>query len=238
MAEVWPESDDPTFAEAVHRSVLANLETIFEILAGRGDPDTVPEPALELAEVSARLDVQVGEIDKAYRVGLTSLWSRWFEVAMRALGRGRLADRGADQRSHARDPRVLGPRPGLRGGAALRDPLGAAHDPARPAPPDAQRDPRRHARHRHGRARPGARLPPGRLAPGAARPDGRRPRARGGDRGIARGRGRTRHARPAARGTLVARLAVPADRVRGEPAHAPAPGSRRDRPDRRGGRAG
>jgi sugar diacid utilization regulator len=81
LAEVWPDADDTTFHDALHRSVLGNLQAIFDILAGRGALDTTPEGALEFAEVTARLDIPAVEIDKGYRVGLASLWSRWFDVA-------------------------------------------------------------------------------------------------------------------------------------------------------------
>jgi hypothetical protein len=92
MAEVWPEAD-PTFADAVRRSVLANLEAIFGIFAGRVGLDVEPAAAIEFAEVTARLDVPIGEIEKAYRVGVASLWSRWFDVAQaRAEGEGQPID--------------------------------------------------------------------------------------------------------------------------------------------------
>src|SRR4051812_20562506 len=81
MSDVWPDADDPTFHEAVHRSVLANVQTVFEIMAGRLDLDATPEDALALAEVAARLGIPIGEVEKAYRVGVASLWSRWFDVA-------------------------------------------------------------------------------------------------------------------------------------------------------------
>jgi hypothetical protein len=80
LTDVWPQAD-PTFCEAVHRSVLGNLQAIFGILAGELEIDAEPDGAMDFAEVTARLDVPIAEIEKAYRVGVASLWSRWFDVA-------------------------------------------------------------------------------------------------------------------------------------------------------------
>ena len=81
MAEVWPEMDDPTFYDATHRSVLGNVDAIFAIIAGQQPLDTTPAAAIEFAEVCARLGVSAAELERGYRVGVASLWSRWFDVA-------------------------------------------------------------------------------------------------------------------------------------------------------------
>ena len=81
MFEVWPNRDDPTFADAVYRSVQGNLRAIFDIIAGTGDFETVAPAALEFAEVAASVDVPVTELERAYRIGVASLWSCWCELA-------------------------------------------------------------------------------------------------------------------------------------------------------------
>jgi DNA-binding PucR family transcriptional regulator len=81
VAEGWSEQDDPGFHVALFRSVEANLQAIFDILAGRREGEIVPDEALEFAEVCAHLGVPVAEVEKCYRVGMASLWTRWCDVA-------------------------------------------------------------------------------------------------------------------------------------------------------------
>jgi hypothetical protein len=82
MADVWPSMDDASFRAAVHRSVLDNVRAIFDVLAGRIELDSAaPQGALAFAEVSAQLDVPVTEVERAYRIGTASLWTRWFDIA-------------------------------------------------------------------------------------------------------------------------------------------------------------
>jgi regulator of protease activity HflC (stomatin/prohibitin superfamily) len=81
MTEVWPDREDPTFYDAVHLSVLGNLHAIFDVIAGRGGLDTVSPAALEFAEVAARVDVPITELERAYRIGVASLWSWWSDIA-------------------------------------------------------------------------------------------------------------------------------------------------------------
>jgi sugar diacid utilization regulator len=81
MADVWPQADDPGFGEAVHSSVSENLDAIFSIMAGRAPLDVTPQAPLTLAEVTAQLDVPITELERAYRIGVTSLWTRWFDLA-------------------------------------------------------------------------------------------------------------------------------------------------------------
>jgi hypothetical protein len=81
MADVWPAADDPDFTDAVHCSVSENLDAIFSILAGRAPIDVTPNAPLALAEVTAQLDVPITELERAYRIGVASLWTRWFDIA-------------------------------------------------------------------------------------------------------------------------------------------------------------
>jgi hypothetical protein len=81
MNEVWPDREDPTFLDAAYRSVHGNVEAIFNIIAGRGDLDVVAPEALEFAEVAARVDVPVTELERAYRIGVATLWNCWCDVA-------------------------------------------------------------------------------------------------------------------------------------------------------------
>lgn len=80
LAEAWSDQVDPAFQAALFRSVHANLQAIFDIIGGRGNRDVVPEPALEFAEVCAHLDLPVAGLEKCYRVGMASLWTRWCDV--------------------------------------------------------------------------------------------------------------------------------------------------------------
>ncbi|HEX6390062.1 MAG TPA: helix-turn-helix domain-containing protein [Solirubrobacteraceae bacterium] len=81
VAESWPEQDDPAFRVALFRSVEGNLTAIFDILAGVQDRDFVPETALEFAEVCAHLGITAAEVERCYRVGMASLWTRWCDIA-------------------------------------------------------------------------------------------------------------------------------------------------------------
>jgi len=82
MADVWPHIDDASFHAAVHRSVADNVKAIIDVVAGRLELETAaPQGALDLAEVTAQLDVPVTEVERAYRIGTASLWSRWFDLA-------------------------------------------------------------------------------------------------------------------------------------------------------------
>jgi hypothetical protein len=81
MTEVWPDRDDPTFRDAVHRSVRGNVGAILGIIAGSHEFDTVAPAALEFAEVAARVDVPVTELERAYRIGVATFWTCWWEAA-------------------------------------------------------------------------------------------------------------------------------------------------------------
>lgn len=81
LADVWPAVEDPAFLAALGRSVHDDLQAIFAVLAGGLDIAVVPGAALEFAEAAAHLAIPVAEIQRAYRVYVASLWSRWCSVA-------------------------------------------------------------------------------------------------------------------------------------------------------------
>ncbi|HYF27361.1 MAG TPA: helix-turn-helix domain-containing protein [Baekduia sp.] len=81
-AEVWDDRDEPGFRAALDRSVSSNIAAIFDIMRGRLVLETArPQQALEFAEVSAQLDVPAAEIERAYRVGVASVWTQWLTLA-------------------------------------------------------------------------------------------------------------------------------------------------------------
>ncbi len=88
MREVWPHIDDPSFRDAVLRSTIDNLATIFARMAGEQVSTEPPAAAMEFAEITARMGVPIGEVDKAYRVGTAALWNMWFDAARDFAGDG------------------------------------------------------------------------------------------------------------------------------------------------------
>jgi hypothetical protein len=83
MSEVWAHREEPGFHEAVDRSVYGNVAAIFDIMGGRlALGSAQPQQALDLADATAQLDVPAAELERGYRVGVASLWSRWFAVAI------------------------------------------------------------------------------------------------------------------------------------------------------------
>ncbi len=82
MDQVWPTRDDPEFRAAMGGSVEGNIAAIFDILRGRvGLASAQPLQALEFADTAAQLGVPVSELERAYRVGLASVWSQWLRLA-------------------------------------------------------------------------------------------------------------------------------------------------------------
>jgi hypothetical protein len=81
MTEVWPDREDPTFRDAVYRSVRGNVRAIIGIIAGSEDFEFVAPAALEFAEVAARVDVPVTELERAYRIGVATFWTCWWDAA-------------------------------------------------------------------------------------------------------------------------------------------------------------
>ncbi len=80
---VWSELDDPDFRATVLRSVTGNVDAIFDVITGRTDVGAaVPTGALAFAEMTAQLGVPAAEVERCYRTGVQSLWSRWFAAAL------------------------------------------------------------------------------------------------------------------------------------------------------------
>jgi hypothetical protein len=85
MRQVWPDQEDDGFAEAVDRSVLGNVRAILDIIGDRlAIEDAEPQDALDFAELTARLEVPLPELERAYRIGVTTMWGLWFEIARSA----------------------------------------------------------------------------------------------------------------------------------------------------------
>jgi hypothetical protein len=85
---VWPSLEDPSFQAALSRSVHDNVHAVLDLLAGRTDACVIPSGALEFADVAAYLDIPAAELEKAYRVGIASLWWRWWSAARTRAGDG------------------------------------------------------------------------------------------------------------------------------------------------------
>ncbi len=82
LGGVWRDLDDPDFRETVHRSVSENVHCILDVIGGRADiASSVPQGALEFAEVTAQLGVPAADVERCYRTGVSSLWARWFRLA-------------------------------------------------------------------------------------------------------------------------------------------------------------
>ena len=80
--EVWPTRDEPGFRGSLDRSVHGNIAAIFEIMRGHLVLEQArPQQALDFAEVSAQLDVTAAELERGYRVGVASVWSKWLTLA-------------------------------------------------------------------------------------------------------------------------------------------------------------
>lgn len=82
LGGVWADLDDPDFRATVLRSVSGNVAAIFDVITGRAAVGScIPHGALEFAEVTAQLGVPAADVERCYRTGVTSLWSRWFAAA-------------------------------------------------------------------------------------------------------------------------------------------------------------
>ena len=83
MQKVWPDAHDEDFREAVHLSVADNVRAIIAIIGDELSLENAnPEAAFDLAEITARLDVPLSELDRAYRIGVATLWEMWFNLAL------------------------------------------------------------------------------------------------------------------------------------------------------------
>jgi hypothetical protein len=82
MDEVWSHRDEPGFYSSLDRSVYGNVDAIFETLHGRRTIDeSPPTAALDFADTTAQVGIPAIELERAYRVGVASLWSQWFDLA-------------------------------------------------------------------------------------------------------------------------------------------------------------
>jgi hypothetical protein len=82
MDEVWSHRDEPGFYNSLDRSVYANIDAIFETLhARRAVDESPPVAALDFADTTAQVGIPAIELERAYRVGVASLWSQWFDLA-------------------------------------------------------------------------------------------------------------------------------------------------------------
>ncbi len=82
MDEVWSHRDEPGFYSSLDRSVYGNIDAIFETLHGRRTIDELPPTsALDFADTTAQVGIPAIELERAYRVGVASLWSQWFDLA-------------------------------------------------------------------------------------------------------------------------------------------------------------
>jgi hypothetical protein len=79
------EFDGPELWEAVRASCLANLEVGLPSMgADRSLPETIPPEARDLALLTARLDLSLAALLRAYRVAHAMIWHRWFDEVERA----------------------------------------------------------------------------------------------------------------------------------------------------------
>jgi hypothetical protein len=82
MCEVWGHRDEPGLYGSVDRSVYANIDAMFATLGGRRSLDeSPPSAALEFADTTVQVGIPVLELERAYRVGVATLWSLWFDLA-------------------------------------------------------------------------------------------------------------------------------------------------------------
>ena len=82
MSEVWVHRDEPGFYDSLDRSVYSNIDAIFQTLHGlRAMDDTPPPAALDFADTTAQVGIPAIELERAYRVGVGSLWAQWFDLA-------------------------------------------------------------------------------------------------------------------------------------------------------------
>lgn len=87
--------EHPTFRAALERSVRDNVESIIGLFSGQVTlADIQPPAAFALTDLLAELGVSVGDLERSYWVGVSSLWQEWFAVAEGAAanGEGTLAE--------------------------------------------------------------------------------------------------------------------------------------------------
>jgi hypothetical protein len=88
---VWSHRDEPGFYSSLDRSVYSNIDAIFEALHGRRPiDDPPPTAALDFADATAQVGIPALELERAYRVGVASLWSQWLDLASEHASRTQL----------------------------------------------------------------------------------------------------------------------------------------------------
>jgi hypothetical protein len=82
MSEVWSHRDEPGFYDSLDRSVHSNIDAIFQTMHGlRLMDESPPAAALDFADTTAQVGIPAIELERAYRVGVGSLWAQWFDLA-------------------------------------------------------------------------------------------------------------------------------------------------------------
>jgi hypothetical protein len=80
---------NPTFRQAVCRSVRDNVESILRLFAGQATLDEIrPPAAFSLTDLLAELGIPVGDLERSYWVGSSAFWVEWFAVAEKAAEEG------------------------------------------------------------------------------------------------------------------------------------------------------
>src|SRR3990170_2756807 len=76
--------DGPELGESMRASCRANIEEGLGSLArDRSLPGAIPADARDLALITARLDLPLGALLRAYRVAHALMWQAWFEAVER-----------------------------------------------------------------------------------------------------------------------------------------------------------
>lgn len=83
--EEFGEFAGPELWEAVRASCLANLETgLTAIAEDRALPEAIPADARDLALLTARVDLPLAALLRAYRVGHAMVWRLWLDAVEEA----------------------------------------------------------------------------------------------------------------------------------------------------------
>ncbi len=88
--DVWAKyADNPTFRVAMEASVRDNVGSIVRLFSGQTTlDDTAPPAGFAMTDLLAEMGVPVGELERAYWVGVSSMWQEWFAFAEAAADRG------------------------------------------------------------------------------------------------------------------------------------------------------
>ena len=81
---------DATFVAALSRCSQENVGNVVEVLAGRlALADVDADCARAFAELVARLGIPLGELERAYWIGVERLWQDWFNLCRSCSGEGK-----------------------------------------------------------------------------------------------------------------------------------------------------